>query len=107
MRRGMAANEARRKNEKGNIAPANDPKIVTKQYENASKAINAKIDEALAKKDFAAADAEYKKLSRAGEIANKQLEIKKLADTLSRLGSGHENDKKDIRARIAKLKAEM
>ena len=103
----IAANVARRKNEKGNIAPANDPKIVTKQYENASKAINAKIDEALAKKDFAAVDAEYKKLSRAGEIANKQLEIKKLTDTLSRLGSGHENDKKDIRARIAKLKAEM
>lgn len=103
----IAANKARRKNEKGNIAPANDPKLVTKQYENASKAINAKIDEALAKKDFAAADAEYKKLSRAGEIANKQLEIKKLTDTLSRLGSGHENDKKDIRARIAKLKAEM
>lgn len=98
---------ARRKNENGNIAPANDPKLVTKQYENASKAINAKIDEALAKKDFAAADAEYKKLSRAGEIVNKQLEIKKLTDTLSRLGSGHENDKKDIRARIAKLKAEM
>lgn len=103
----IAANEARRKNENGNIAPANNPKLVTKQYENASKAINAKIDEALAKKDFAAADAEYKKLSRAGEIANKQLEIKKLTDTLSRLGSGHENDKKDIRARIAKLKAEM
>ena len=103
----IAANVARRKNEKGNIAPANDPKLVTKQYENTSKAINAKIDEALAKKDFAAADAEYKKLSRAGEIANKQLEIKKLTDTLSRLGSGHENDKKDIRARIAKLKAEM
>jgi len=103
----IAANESRRKNENGNIAPANDPKLVTKQYENASKAINAKIDEALAKKDFAAADAEYKKLSRAGEIVNKQLEIKKLTDTLSRLGSGHENDKKDIRARIAKLKAEM
>lgn len=103
----VAANEARRKNENGNIAPANNPKLVTKQYENASKAINAKIDEALAKKDFAAADVEYKKLSRAGEIANKQLEIKKLTDTLNRLGSGHETDKKDIRARIAKLKAEM